>query len=82
MKHEKPELNKVNSKVLQMVNHQLWSNIRALAGLKHNGRKVGKLRFKGTGWFKTLNFNQSGFGLGNGKLVLSKARYPSSCTEK
>jgi len=73
LKHnEKPELNEVHSKVLQMVNYQLWSNIRALAGLKRNGRKVGKLRFKGGGWFKTLNFNQSGFKLDNGKLVLSK----------
>ena len=71
-RHEKPELGEMNSKVLQMVNYQLWSNIRALAGLKRNGRKVGKLRFKGAGWFKTLNFNQSGFKLENGKLVLSK----------
>ena len=71
-RHEKTELNEVNSKVLQMVNWQLWSNIRALAGLKRNGRKVGRLRFKGASWFKTLNFNQSGFGLENGKLVLSK----------
>lgn len=70
-KHEKPELNEVHSKVLQMVNYQLWSNIRALAKLKRNGRKIGKLRFKGN-WFKTLNYNQSGFKLENGKLVLSK----------
>ncbi len=71
-KHEKPELDEAHSKVLQMVNWQLWSNIRALAGLKRNGRKVGRLRFKGSGWFKTLNFNQSGFKLDVGKLVLSK----------
>ena len=55
-----------------MVNYQLWSNIRALAGLKQNGRKVGRLRFKGSGGFKTLNYNQSGFKLENGRLVLSK----------
>ena len=55
-----------------MVNHRLWSNIHALAGLKRNGRKVGRLRFKGAGWFKTLNYNQSGFKLENGKLILSK----------
>jgi putative transposase len=55
-----------------MVNHQLWSNIRALAKLKRKGRKVGRLRFKGAGWFKTLNFNQSGFKLENGRLILSK----------
>jgi len=71
-KHEKPELDEVYSKVLQMVNHQLWSNIRALAGLKRNGHRIGRLRFKGAGWFKTLNYNQSGFALENGRLVLSK----------
>jgi putative transposase len=71
-KREKPEFGEVYSKVLQMVNYQLWSNIRALARLKRNGHKVGRLRFKGAGWFKTLNYNQSGFALENGKLVLSK----------
>jgi putative transposase len=71
-KQEKPELKEVYSKVLQMVNHQLWSNVRALAKLKRDGRKVGRLRYKGAGWFKTLNFNQSGFKLRNGKLILSK----------
>jgi len=71
-RHEKPELGEVYAKVLQMVNHQLWSNIYALAQLKKNGKKVGKLRFKGKGWFKTLNYNQSGFRLENGKLILSK----------
>ena len=71
-RHEKPELDEVYSKVLQMVNHQLWSNISALAGLKRGGKKVGRLRFKGHGWFKTLNFNQSGFKLEGGKLMLSK----------
>jgi putative transposase len=70
-RHDNPELDEVYSKVLQMVNYQLWSNIGALAGLKRKGRRVGKLRFKGK-WFKTLNFNQSGFKLENGKLVLSK----------
>jgi putative transposase len=35
-KHEKPELKEIYSKVLQMVNHQLWSNIRALAKLSSN----------------------------------------------
>lgn len=69
--HEKPELREVYSKVLQMVNHQLWSNLRALARLRREGRKVGKLRFKGK-WFKTLNYNQSGFKLEKGRLVLSK----------
>jgi len=71
LKTEKPELKLVYSKVLQMVNYQLWSNIKALSALRKNGRKVGKLRFKGK-WFKTLNYNQSGFRLEGEKLVLSK----------
>jgi len=72
LKEERPELTNVYSKVLQMVNYQLWSNVRALAGLKRNGHKVGKLRFKGTGWFKTLNYNQSGFAVEGKRLLLSK----------
>ena len=60
LKKEKPELNKVYSKVLQMVLYQLYSNLRALAKLKKNGKKVGKLRYKGK-WFKTFVYNQSGF---------------------
>jgi len=74
LKEENPNLKKVYSKVLQMVNYQLWSNIKTLSGLKKNGKKVGKLRYKGKGWFKTLNFNQSGFKIDfeNNKLILSK----------
>ncbi|MDI6881488.1 MAG: transposase [Methanothermobacter sp.] len=68
---ENPELKKVHSKVLQMVNRQLWNNIRALSRLKKNGRKVGKLRFKGK-WYKTMNYNQSGFKIEENKLILSK----------
>jgi len=63
LKKEKPELNRVYSKVLQMVLYQLYSNLRALSRLKNNGRKVGRLRFKGKGWYKTFIYNQSGFKL-------------------
>jgi putative transposase len=63
LKKEKPELNKVYSKVLQMVLYQLYSNLKALLQLKKNGKKVGRLRFKGRGWFKTFCYNQSGFKL-------------------
>ncbi len=72
LKEENPKLKLVYSKVLQMVNYQLWSNVRALAQLKKNGKKVGRLRFKGKGWFKTLNYNQSGFKLKGKELTLSK----------
>ncbi len=75
LKQEKPELKNVYSKVLQMVNYQLWSNIRALNELKKRGKKVGWLRYKTSpNSFKTLNFNQSGFRVDfeRRKLVLSK----------
>jgi putative transposase len=77
LKQEHPELKQVHSKVLQMVLHQLYSNLRALAELKRNGHKVGRLRFKGQGWFKSFTYNQSGFKIieGHGKrreLWLSK----------
>jgi putative transposase len=65
LKREKPELNRVHSKVLQMVLHRLYSNLKALSQLKKNGRKVGRLRFKGKGHYKTFIYNQSGFRLIN-----------------
>jgi putative transposase len=61
LKREKLELNRVYSKVLQVVLYQLYSNLKALSQLKKNGKKVGRLRFKGKGWFKTFIYNQSGF---------------------
>lgn len=63
LKREKPELRKVYSKVLQMVLHQLYSNLKALSQLKKNGKRVGRLRFKGRGWYKTFIYNKSGFKL-------------------
>jgi len=63
LKRERPELNRVYSKVLQMVLYQLYSNLKALSQLKKNGKKVGRLRFKGKGWFKTFCYNQKGFKL-------------------
>ena len=73
LKEEHPELKQVHSKVLQMVNHQLWSNINALSELKKNGKKVGRLRYKTSpNSFKTLNYNQFGFKLIGNKLHLSK----------
>ena len=41
--------------------YKLFSNLRSLSELKKNGSKVGRLRFKGKGWFKTFTYNQSGF---------------------
>ncbi|MAG91471.1 transposase [Candidatus Woesearchaeota archaeon] len=80
-----PELNKVYSKTLQYECYRLFSNLRALSQSKKNKRKVGRLRFKGKGWFKTFTYNQSGFKLINiGKrcqtLHLSKiGKIPIRC---
>lgn len=61
LKKEKPELNNVYSKVLQMVLYQLYSNLKTLSQLKKNGKKVGRLRFKSKGRYKVFAYNQSGF---------------------
>jgi len=61
LKEEYKELKEVYSKVLQYEHYRLFSNLRALSRLKLNGKKVGKLRFKGKGWFKTFTYNQGGF---------------------
>mgnify|MGYP001565573856 CR=1 FL=1 len=56
-----PNFNKVYSKVLQYESYKLFSNLRSLSNLKKSNRKVGSLRFKGKGSFKTFTYNQSGF---------------------
>ena len=61
LKEENPFLKNVYSKVLQMVNYTLWSNLRALSESKRRGQKIGKLRFKSATRYRTLNYNQSGF---------------------
>ena len=50
-KLENPKPNQVYSKVLQMVNYTIWSNIKGLYASKNNGRKIGHIRFKGYGWY-------------------------------
>jgi len=74
LKVENPKLNRVYSKVLQMVNYTLHSNIASLYALKKRGKKVGHLRYKGEGWYNTLNYNQSGFKVDqdHSRLHLSK----------
>jgi putative transposase len=69
-----PKQNLIYSKVLQMVNYTLWSNTKGLSASKKNGRKIGHIRFKGYGWYNTLNYNQSGFKVDqdHGLLHLSK----------
>lgn len=76
IKEENPEVTQVYSKTLQYECYRLFSNLSALRELKKRGHKVGSLRFKGKGWFKTMNYNQSGFSFSQkstkGILHLSK----------
>jgi len=73
LKVANPEMNEVYSKVIQVENDKLFSNLSGLSACKKKGNKVGRLRFKGKGWKKTFTFNQSGFKLiDNKKLHLSK----------
>jgi len=63
MKICEPKLKDVYSKTLQYESYRLFSNLRALSQLKKNKKKVGRLRFKGKGWFRSITYNQSGFKL-------------------
>ena len=69
---EQPFLDDVHSKTRQYLLWQLRANIKALGGLKRRGRRVGRIRFRGKGRFKTFVYNQSGFKVVDGKLHLSK----------
>ena len=72
LKKEHPELKEVHSQVLQSEVMKLRNNLRALAILKRNGKRIGRLRFKGQGWFKSFTYPQFGFRIEGKKLVLSK----------
>ncbi|MDE1768796.1 MAG: transposase, partial [Candidatus Micrarchaeota archaeon] len=61
LKEHNPDFNRVYSKTLQYECYRLFSNLTTLRNLKNNGKKVGRLRFKGKEWFKTVVYNQSGF---------------------
>ena len=63
LKEKHPEMKNVYSKTLQYECYRLFSNIRGLSQSKKKGRRVGRLRFKGRRWFKTIVYNQSGFKL-------------------
>ena len=63
LKEIHPAMRDVYSKTLQYECYRLFSNLSALRVLKSKGKKVGRLRFKGRNWFKTINYNQSGFSL-------------------
>jgi len=57
---ENPELKKSLLQSIADDNYQLcyvmlWSNVKALLRLKKNGKKIGKLRYKKKGRYKSLD---------------------------
>lgn len=70
LKKKYPDLKSVYAKTLQYECYRLFSNLKGLGNSKKNGNKVGRLRFKGKYWFKTIVYNQSGF-----KIIKTDKRY-------
>ena len=60
---ENPFISNIHAKTRQYILLQLYSNLRALGRLKKNGRRVGRLRFRKYGRYKTFVYNQTGFKL-------------------
>ena len=73
LKVENPKLSKVYSKVLQMVNYTLHSNISSLVALKKRGKSWSS-QVQGRWLVQYLNYNQSGFKVDqdHSRLHLSK----------
>ncbi|MEW6329510.1 MAG: transposase [Candidatus Micrarchaeota archaeon] len=71
LREEKPFLKETYSKCLQAEVHKVFSNLRVLSRLRKKGKRGGKLRFKGKGFFKTITFNQSGFKIEGNKIIFS-----------
>jgi len=70
------DLNQVHSKVLQKVVQRLYDNLSTLRGRKNNGYRVGQLKWKAPGEYRSFTYSQSGFKLkntsGRTRLWLSK----------
>jgi putative transposase len=71
-KQEYPELKSVHSLVLQDVTMRVDLAFKAFFRRCKAGENPGYPRFKGRGWYDSLTYVQSGFGLKNNVLWLSK----------
>jgi putative transposase len=61
-----------HSKMLQMVSTQVEGAQKALIQMRKNGYKAGDLKFARFSEYRTFTYNQSGFGIKDGFLQLSK----------
>ena len=59
------DLTDVHSKVLQMVVKRVYDNLSRLSDAKKAGRKVGRLKWKAPGEYRSFTYNQTGFELKN-----------------
>ncbi|KAB1193307.1 IS200/IS605 family element transposase accessory protein TnpB [Haloferax sp. MBLA0076] len=70
------DLKQVHSKVLQKVVQRLYNNLSSLRGRKENGHRIGTLKWKQKGEYRSFTYSQSGFKLkntsGRTRLWLSK----------
>jgi len=70
------DLKSVHSKVLQKAVQRLYDNLSTLRGRKENGYRVGTLKWKAPGEYRSFTYSQSGFKLkntsGRTKMWLSK----------
>jgi putative transposase len=72
LKESEDWLYSYHSKMLQMVSTQIDGAQNSLIRLRKNGRKTGELRFAKFSEYNTFVYNQSGFGIKDGFLTLSK----------
>jgi putative transposase len=71
-KSTKPELNDVFSQVLQNAQLRVDLAFKAFWRRCKAGEKPGFPRFKGTGWYHSITYPQSGFRIHSEKIYLSK----------
>jgi putative transposase len=71
-KSEKPELNGVQSQVLQNAQLRVDLAFKAFWRRCKSGENPGFPRFKGKGWYDSITYPQSGFKLHHGETYLSK----------
>ncbi|MFY9300785.1 MAG: RNA-guided endonuclease TnpB family protein [Candidatus Nitrosotenuis sp.] len=72
LKDYEPWLYNHHSKMLQMVAVQVDGAQKSLAQMQKNGQKTGHLKFAKFSEYNAFTYNQSGFGLNDGFLHLSK----------
>jgi len=72
LKHQKPEIAKVHSQVLQNISKRIKDAYNGFFARRKTGLKAGLPRFKKYGAYKSITYPQSGFKIKGKKLCFSK----------